>query len=357
MTLLPPHLPVSQACRRLFHSGAWAVVLAALLSAGIAVRFGRDIAASRGRHALGDGQTPATYGFDLSACRLPHGQIVAGGMPRDGVPAMTNPGTIAPGEAEQGRLLKSNDRVVGVVVNGEARAYPVSILNWHEIVNDLVGGVAIAVTYSPLCDSVVVFERDVEGRRLEFRVSGLLWNSNLLMYDRQPDGRRESLWSQLLFRAVAGPAAEAGTTLRRIPCALAPWHDWKTRYPTTRVLAPDPARRSLYKRQPYGSYFGSDDLRFPVSPLPPDGWPRKTRILAIPAGDRFDVLSAPAMIRQADGRRAVHRAAAAPALLFHCHAESATVWASVEGSERPADVVYAFWFAWYAAHPTALPPS
>ena len=114
-----------------------------------------------------------------------------------------------------GRFLVPGDLVIGLSLHGEARAYPLEILALHEVCNDTLGGEPILVTYQPLCDSAVVFERRVDGHTREFGVSGLLYNSNLLMYDRHPEQPQdESLWSQLQFRALAGPAAAQHATLR-----------------------------------------------------------------------------------------------------------------------------------------------
>ena len=111
-----------------------------------------------------------------------------------GFPSLTNPKLLTVSEAI---YLEDHDRVIGVRFGGEARAYPLRVLNWHEAVNDTVGAKAIAVTYCPLCDSSLVFDRDVGGEVREFGISGKLWNSNVLLYDRQKDSRQESLWSQL----------------------------------------------------------------------------------------------------------------------------------------------------------------
>jgi len=193
-------------------------------------------------------------------------------------------------------------------------------MDWHEIINDCVGGRPIAVTYSPLCDSVVVFDRCVGGETLEFGVSGLLYNSNLLMYDRRPDAVGESLWSQLQFRAVAGPAAKKGRTLEIMPAVVVPWAAWVDRHAETTIVLPDPRRKRLYERDTYQHYFNSDKLHFPVTPLPPpDGWPLKTPIVALRKGGGWEAMRA-------------------------------------EEFENPVDLhdriaVHAFWFAWYAMHP------
>jgi hypothetical protein len=226
---------------------------------------------------VGDGKDPATYGFDLTTTLVPRGEIVASGMSKNGLKAMDLPALITADALEPIRrerksaYLVSGDRVIGVEIEGRARAYPIRVMNWHEVVNDTLGGRAIAVTYSPLCDAVVVFDRDVEGETLRFGVSGLLYNSNTLMYDARPAGSKESLWSQLQFRAVVGPAAAAGESLKIVPSYLGVWSDWLRRHPATTILAPEGKEMfERYKVDVYGTYFDSPRLRFPVRPLPPD---------------------------------------------------------------------------------------
>ena len=150
-----------------------------------------------------------------------------------------------------------------VAIQGDARAYPIKILTWHEVVNDVVGGVPLAVTYCPLCQSVFVFDRRAGKTVREFGVSGLLYNSNVLMFDRQPMGE-ESLWSQAQMRAVSGPTAEDGARLSILPSELTSWRDWVDRVPHTRVMSMKTGYSRSYLRQAYAEYFATDSLMFPV---------------------------------------------------------------------------------------------
>ena len=214
--------------------------------------------------------------FDLADPLVPPDLIVRA-MNRDGVMALNDPTMVDAAEVdrfnreERGKMLVPDDRVIGVEIAGEARAYPLRLMRWHEVVNDVVGGVAIAVTYSPLCDSVAVFGRVIDGREVDLGVSGLLYNSNTLLYDRSAGASATPLWTQLDGKPVAGaaPASQPRLPLRR--ASLTTWDDWRARHPETAVLAPLPEMKMLYKRDPYHSYFGSDLLRFPVDPLPPAG--------------------------------------------------------------------------------------
>ena len=140
---------------------------------------------------------PIKNGFDLSKVTVPAAEILPGGPPPDGIPAIDHPQFVKPGEVN---FLRDDDRVLSVKIDEEVRAYPLRILVWHEIVNDQIGDRPIVVTYCPLAGSGLVFDRQVKGRKLSFRVSGLLYQSDLVMYDRE----RESLWPQVAMKAVSG---------------------------------------------------------------------------------------------------------------------------------------------------------
>lgn len=232
-------------------------------------------------------------GFDVSNLIGDRELLVLSGLPKDGLSALVNPETVSGIEVaalnkkqrrrEHTKFIIPSDRVIGVEIGGVARAYPIRFLNWHEIANDTLGGVPIAVTYSPICDSVAVFDRRIGGETLEFGVSGLLYNSNLVMYDRRESEPEESLWSQLEMQAISGPMA--GTQLTALPSKLVRWGDWLAEHPDTEMIAGDPKSKENYSANPYQTYFASGKLRFPVSPMPPSGganW--KTRIAIIGAG-------------------------------------------------------------------------
>jgi len=336
------------------------ILLAVVLTLGICVWRFSTVLGGRGSKAVGDGENVATYGFDLSTCLIPRDRIVAAGMPKDGLPALVNPPTMPARQVDilndemRGKFLVSSDRVVGLHLDGVSRAYPVRMLNWHEVVNDTIGNVPVAVTYNPLCDSAVAFNRRVGGETLTFGVSGLLYNSNLLMYDRRPDPADESLWSQLQCRAVAGPSAAAGDSLTVLHTSLVRWADWQVLHPETEVLAPDPALMDRYKREPYGSYYGSDQLRFPVDPLPPaDGLPRKTPVVVVGAGGRQRVFSLATIATNADTSGTWRTVVGNVPVRFTVRSDPLTAWVEPEDPGHSVQTVYCFWFAWYATHPGA----
>ncbi|MFO0838300.1 MAG: DUF3179 domain-containing (seleno)protein [Phycisphaerae bacterium] len=341
-----------------FQSGGWAVILAILVPS-IVIAWRILATVPHGRSAVGDGQQVDSYGFDLSTCLVPRASLVTSGVRKDGMPAMVAPRTINARDLHGGarlggvQTLVSSDRVIGVEVAGEARVYPIWILNWHEIINDTLGGVPIAVTYSPLCDSAVVFDRRVGGETLEFGVSGLLFNCNLVMFDRHPGGD-ESLWSQLQSRAISGAAAKAGKSLRILPANLVRWADWRARYPATEIILPDPDRTQLYKRDVYLPYFGNDLLRFPAEPLPPPGLPKKTGVVAVRVDDgEWHVWTLASLAKAADRNGVGELSVAGTTVQFTYHGDPATAHLSATVGSPALQIANSFWFAWYATHPGA----
>ena len=190
-------------------------------------------------------------GFDLSNAQIPDTAIERGGPPRDGIPALDAPRFES---VQQARWLKAEDRLLGIQRNGVARAYPVAILNWHEIVNDVIGGEAVAITYCPLCGTGIAFAARLNGRDAHFGVSGLLYNSDVLLYDRET----ESLWSQILGRAVSGKMA--GQTLPGIPLMHTTWQDWRARFAQSEVLSTRTGYNRDYTGNPYQGYANSRSI-------------------------------------------------------------------------------------------------
>ena len=192
---------------------------------------------------------------DASSSSISLGQILSGGPGKDGIPALTDPSFVSVSDADVG----SDVRGIFLTLDGEERFYPYSILVWHEIVNDVVAGIPIAITFCPLCDSGIVFDRRVSGEVLEFGVSGLLFESNLLMYDRAT----ESLWSQARGEAVVGDYT--GTSLTYVPFQLLSFAEVKASYPNVKVLSRDTGYSRNYDTGPYQGYLETEDIIFPVS--------------------------------------------------------------------------------------------
>ena len=186
---------------------------------------------------------------------IPLEKIRSGGPPKDGIPSIDNPKF---SKATEANFMSNSDIVIGLEINGDTRAYPLFILVWHEIVNDKVGGLPVAITYCPLCFTNQVFERVIDGQEVEFGTSGKLYNSNLVMYDRLTD----SYWSQALGKAITGELA--GLDLKIIPFDVITWEDWKLVHPDTLVLTTDTGHIRSYGNDPYGDYYTNSSIYFPV---------------------------------------------------------------------------------------------
>ncbi len=349
--------------KRLIASGWWVAVAAVALGALVAALELRSPGAAPPLY--GDGSSLASYGFDLTSSLVPRTELVPSGLPRDGLAVLDEPALLSVADVERrnregrGKFLLDGDRVVGVVVSGDARAYPLRLLRWHEVVNDTVGGVPVVVTYNPLCDAVVVARRPGHGTPVRFGFSGLLYQSNLVLYDRRTDGQPASLYNQLQARAIAGPAAARGEELDVIPVAIASWGWWRSRHPATRVLAPLARLSSQYARDPYSSYFGSDLLRFPVSPLPPPGALRlKDRVLAVRVHGQEAVFALPLLAATTGSDRGSFATSVAgiPITIDFDAAAATAVVIAPEGARRELAVRFACWFAWFATHPGGPPP-
>lgn len=183
--------------------------------------------------------------------------IVSGGPPPDGIPAIDEPTFIRAADVD---WLDGAEPVLLLTLAGETRGYPVQIMTWHEIVNDTVGGVPVAVTYCPLCNSGVAFERQVGGRLLSFGTSGRLYADNLVMYDRQT----ESLWPQLTFTAAVGVLT--GTKLTPHPLQAVSWDEFRAAHPGAWVLSRDTGFTRDYGHNPYVGYDNPDSR--PLFPVP-----------------------------------------------------------------------------------------
>jgi hypothetical protein len=188
-------------------------------------------------------------------------EIVWGGVAVDGIPALDNPKLIA---ADAATYLNPNDSVFGVEINGDARAYPLRIVNWHEMVNDTVGGIRMSLAYCTLCGAGILFDDRVAGREQPFTFgsSGLLYRSNKLMYDRETN----SLWNQFTGHPVVGPLTGSGIELRLLPITLTTWAQWRKRHQGTRVLSLDTGFARDYRPgAAYHDYFASPELMFPAA--------------------------------------------------------------------------------------------
>lgn len=279
-------------------------------------------------------------GFVLSPSSIPIREILPGGPERDDIPALDFPVTVRPHEAP----WDDGDMMIGVSLGGEARAYPIAMMTWHELVNDTVGGREILVSFCPLCGTALVFDRRVAGKARRFGVSGLLYMSDLLMYDRET----ESLWSQIRGRAETGPSM--GIRLELVRSQMTRWGQWKRAHPRTSVLSRETGFPMDYDRTPYGDYVSSDDLRFPA---PRDKrYHPKIPTLGLRTKDGLARAYPASEVVSAGGR--VSEEFAGQAVTVSFDREDGTFRAIVPAASETGaeiEVVEGFWFAWAAFHP------
>ncbi|MFQ6044835.1 MAG: DUF3179 domain-containing protein [Gemmatimonadales bacterium] len=183
---------------------------------------------------------------DFTRHTVPLEEIVPGGPPKDGIPAIDHPRFVSVREADD--WLDDREPVIVISRPGEAKAYPLQILIWHEIVNDIVGRLPVAVTFCPLCNTALSFERRVEGRVLDFGTTGRLRHSDLVMYDRQT----ESWWQQATGAAIVGHYA--GSQLESISSPVVSWRSLKETHPDAKVLSRETGHQRDYGENPYVGY-------------------------------------------------------------------------------------------------------
>ncbi|MDQ6971991.1 MAG: DUF3179 domain-containing protein [Mariprofundaceae bacterium] len=270
-------------------------------------------------------------GFTLSPSLVPQQEIVSGGPPKDGIPALSRPVIESADTANQ--WLAANDRILGVVVNGKPRAYPLRILNWHEIVNDRIADHPLVITYCPLCGSGMAFDTTDQ-----FGVSGLLYQSDVLLYDK----RSESLWSQLMMMAVAGP--RRGENMPTLPVSHTTWRALLAAHPDTTVLSRNTGYHRDYSRNPYAGYELSPRLYFDVSHkddrLHPKAW-----VIGLKLGTTARAWAV-ADVRQ---HGEIHDHSGQKNLLLRYRHETVEISDGDTGEVLYGTVLY--WFAWAAFHP------
>jgi hypothetical protein len=287
----------------------------------------------------GAAQASRLNGFDVSDAIVPTEAIERGGPPRDGIPAIDRPRFVA--AAKSG--LSDDDRVLGLVRAGVARAYPVKILNWHEVVNDRVGGEPLAITYCPLCGTGMAFEARVAGREASFGVSGLLYNSDVLLYDRGT----ESLWSQIMARAISGPLK--GAVLTMVPLTHTSWADWRARHPASEVLSTETGFARDYGRDPYAGYDKVPRLMFDVQHRD-ERVPVKEWVLGLRVGGEAKAYPFSTLDRLADGEGLLRDRVGGQAVQIRFDRTHRSAEA-FDAAGQPLPAVMAYWFAWVAFYP------
>ncbi len=276
-------------------------------------------------------------GFDLEGALIPENQILSGGSAKDGIPAIDHPHFVI---ADKAGFLRVDSPVLGLEYKGIVKAYPINILNWHEIVNDQFNNEPVVITFCPLCGSGMAFLASIDNKAHTFGVSGLLYNSDVLLYDRQT----QSLWSQLMSQAISGQ--HKGTRLVSLPVLHTSWQDWKTRHPDTLVLSIKTGFNRDYNDSPYADYLNSPRTLFPLSAVSRLYHP-KEEVLGIDVGGKFKVYpfieldKSPASFTEIVNDQMI-------TLSYDRKYRTAVVF-SKQGKRLSS--VRTFWFAWYAFHP------
>jgi hypothetical protein len=307
---------------------------AATPAAGSAAAASEQASPPKPDAAAPPGATPSVGGFRLTGARVPVAQIVLGGPAKGAIEAIDAPRFAT---LEQARWVLAESPVLGLARGGEAHVYPVHVIERHQVVNDVIAGAPVVVTYDPLAGSPAVYERSVDGRTLDFGVAGLLYNSNFLLYDRAT----ESLWSQFRGDAVAGELA--GARLARIPIRQEPLATFVERHPGALVLEP-PSERIDYRYSPFTTYWVENRIPSRVDAVDPRFHAKEVVLGVSRDGKSRAYLGS--LVTAAGGR--VDDEFAGRKLHIEYSSERA-----VFRYDAPEDVLVqeAYWFAWKAFHP------
>ena len=264
-------------------------------------------------------------------------KLISGGPPKDGIPSIDNPKFVSVSDADE--WIQDDELVLAITYKGEKRVYPLQILVWHEIVNDVIAGDPILITYCPLCGSGIAYERKIDGNPVEFGVSGKLYNSNLVMYDRKTD----TYWTQIDGNAIVGQLT--GQRLTSISIDTVVWRDWKENNADSMVLSQDTGFMRLYGDDPYGNYYENSFLFFPVENTD-NRIPAKTVVFGVEVNGTYKAY------RQDDVKEAG---------LIEDSVGDVDVIISIDDSgvvtitnKKTGEKIVKerdFWFAWYAFHP------
>jgi hypothetical protein len=296
-----------------------------LLSAALAVPAGAEAPAAA---------APEVGGFRLTDLRVPQEHVLLGGPKRDEIQSVDAPRFAS---LEEATWVLAENPVIGVSLGGESHVYPVHLMERHQIVNDVLGGTPVVVTYDPLAGAPIAYERRADGRVLDFGVAGLLYNANFLMYDRAT----ESLWSQIRGDAIAG--ALSGRRLPRVASRQETLASWLERHPDSRVLSP-PSEKLDYRYSPFTSYWLSNRAPSRVDAQDPRFHAKEVLVGVRKDGKARAYLGS--LVTQAGGSvddefqgRKIH---------LEYSSRDASFRYEIPGD---VEVTEAYWFAWKAFHP------
>ncbi|MEE9314920.1 MAG: DUF3179 domain-containing protein [Rhizobiaceae bacterium] len=286
---------------------------------------------------------------DFSKFSVKASEILSGGPPKDGIPPIETPSFTSVKNAKD---LADTTPVIGLSINGDARAYPLRVMIWHEIANDIVGGKPVVITYCPLCNAAIVFDAEVDGKALTFGTTGKLRNSDLIMYDRAT----ESWWQQFIGTGIAGKYTDK--KLKLVPSRLEAWGEFKKRHPNGKVLVPNNENMRSYGRNPYVNYDISAQP-FLYNGSMPEGIPPMARVVVVRRDNKEPLVITMAAVRKkitinTEGLQISWKAGQASALHTEKIASGRDV-GTISVTRNGKDVAYDVTFAFvaHAFHPKA----
>ena len=273
---------------------------------------------------------------------IPLEELLSGGPPKDGIPSIDNPKFISPNEASD--WLSDSEPGIAFSSGNTHRFYPYQIIVWHEIVNDIVEGQRVLITYCPLCLTGFVLDPLVQGERVEFGTSGKLWKSNLVMYDRKTD----SLWSQVLAEAVIGEMT--GTKLTILPSDQVLFGNWKKQFPSGEVLSRDTGAIRFYGQSPYGDYFAVSNLSLSLVNPTDTRLPNDAFTFGIIVNEKAKAYHVDAVKEKGE---VVDEFEGTTFRLGHdIELDVIRMFKKLpNGAEERVNPILGFWFSWAAAHP------
>lgn len=281
-------------------------------------------------------------GFNLNNSTIPPKEIFQGGPLKDGIPSIDKPIFL---KAEDVKFLKKSDRILGINIDGVARGYPIKILNWHEVVNDKIGKFPFVVSYCPLCGTGVGFSSMIDGKKHTFGVSGLLYNSDVLFYDRETN----SLWSQLLGKSISGK--KVNSKLKILPLTHTTWEDWLKSNPKTLVLSEKTGYYRDYDKNPYDGYEKSRSIYFKVNNTAPDDYHPKEMVLGVEIAGVFKAYPFIELIKNEKKEFNDRVGGKDITVVFNEKSKSGKIF---DRNNKEIPSLLSFWFAWFAFHPETL---
>jgi hypothetical protein len=304
--------------------------------------------------APGDGKNVKSYGFDLSNLQLEEDTLTPAMQHRDMSPVLTNPTMYTVDElatvnnTKRNPFLVDSDLIVGISLGGETRAYPLHILNLHEVINDTIGGIPVVVYWNWPSGHIAVFERTIDNKEMQFGISGLSGNGSMLLYRKTDTVGDEQLFSAILGQSVTGSELH----FKPIAHEVTSWESWFRRHPDTESIAPNAGFKKRYRKGDPRTYFLNDTIYFPVQPMPEDSTHPKTPIIAVQTNVGYEVFSIQSLYDESQDGKVTLQVDGQPITFLVDTPPLFAVAQDELGNTLPSE--RALWFTWYANHPDAV---